>query len=134
MRAHALCRCVDSVGILDSVGISFLSSITYKIEQQICILPRNKSLKDILCLHGVEPESDCPELLQLRTMYANAIRAYRDVIAILDHVSTDREFEQAYERAEAARLLFIRARFNLLYHIQEHGCVAPAEEDAASAS
>jgi hypothetical protein len=26
------------------------------------------------------------------------------------------------------RLLFVRTRFNLLYHIQEHGCVVPAEE------
>ena len=66
-------------------------------------------------------------------MYDASIRAYQGLIAILEHVSTDREFEQAYERAEGARLLFVRTRFNLLYHIQEHGCVVPAEEEAATA-
>jgi len=41
-----------------------------------------------------------------------------------------REFEDAYERAEAERLKFVHARFYLRYHIQQHGCVVAT--DAAS--
>jgi hypothetical protein len=53
------------------------------------------------------------------------------MIAALGGVS-GREFEDAYERAEGTRLRFVRARFDLRYHIQEHGCVLV--EEAAGAS
>lgn len=44
------------------------------------------------------------------------------MLAALDNVSTIDEFEEAYERAEEVHLLFVRTRFDLLIHIQRHGC------------
>ena len=76
--------------------------------------------------------SGCDEERLLAAKYKAAIRAYRDMIAILGEVPGDRQFEDAYERAEGARQAFVHARFDHRYHIQEHGCV-PAEEEAATA-
>jgi hypothetical protein len=51
-----------------------------------------------------------------------------------DAVSTRREFEEAYERAEGVRVAFIRARFELRDHIERHGCAEIEPEKAAGAS
>ena len=77
------------------------------------------------------PTSECAQERTLRQRYDAALKAYREMIAALGGVS-GREFEDAYERAEGTRLRFVRARFDLRYHIQEHGCVLV--EEAAGAS
>jgi hypothetical protein len=77
------------------------------------------------------PTSKCAEERALRERYDAALKAYRKIVTALDGVS-GREFEDAYERAEGIHLLFVRARFDLRYHIQEHGCVVV--EEAAGAS
>jgi len=40
----------------------------------------------------------------------------------LDHASTHREFEEAHERAEGVRRLFVGARAELLEYMEHHGC------------
>ena len=76
------------------------------------------------------PASKCSEEWALRERYSAALEAYRKQVTTLNAVSTDAEFEDAYERAETERVLFVRARFLHRYHIQEHGCVV---EEAAGA-
>jgi hypothetical protein len=78
------------------------------------------------------PASECSEQPSLRERYNLAVRAYRQKIAILNGALTNAEFEDAYERAESERLIFVHARFYLRYHIQEHGCAVAA--DTASMS
>jgi hypothetical protein len=80
----------------------------------------------------MRPASECAEERALREMYNAAIKVYREQITALERTSTNAEFENAYERAEAERLIFVHARFIHRYHIQEHGCVAV--EGAACAS
>ena len=77
------------------------------------------------------PTSECAEERALRERYDAALKAYRETVVALSGAS-GREFEDAYERAEGTRLRFVRARFDLRYHIQEHGCVLV--EEAAGAS
>jgi len=55
------------------------------------------------------------------------------MVVALDGLSSH-EFAESYERAEGVRLLFVRARFHLENHIQEHGCMLAAKEEAAEAS
>lgn len=78
------------------------------------------------------PASECTEERALRERYNAAIKAYREQITALEGTSTNAEFEIAYERAEAERLIFVHARFLHRYHIQEHGCMLA--EEAAGAS
>jgi hypothetical protein len=78
------------------------------------------------------PTSECREERRLRERYNATIKAYRERLAALNGVSTNAEFEDAYEHAEIERLQFVRARFHLRYHIQDHGCVVA--EEAAGAS
>lgn len=70
------------------------------------------------------PPSDCSEQQKLQNRLNGLLFIYRDLLAALDDVSTHDEFEEAYERAEEVHLLFVRARFDLLIHIQQHGCAA----------
>ena len=66
--------------------------------------------------------SACVERERLRERYKAAIRAYRDMITVLDYVLSQREFEETYEVAEKARWEFVRARVALQGHVAEHGC------------
>jgi hypothetical protein len=77
------------------------------------------------------PSGECPEQQELRRQYLSALSAYRKMVPARDDVSTRREFEEAYERAEEGRMALIRARFNLRHHIQQHACAAieGTEED-----
>ena len=79
------------------------------------------------------PVSACPEQRILRRRYLAELRAYRQMVPALDAVSTRREFEEAYERAEGVRIAFIHARFELRDHIKRHGCAAIEAEEAAGA-
>ena len=76
--------------------------------------------------------SECPEERVLRDRYYAAVKAYGEKITALASVSTNEEFENAYELAEGARLQFVNARFHLRYHIQKHSCVALEESARAS--
>jgi hypothetical protein len=78
------------------------------------------------------PAAGCPEQQTLRERYLAALRVYRDMIPILDAASTPREFETAYEHAEAARWLFLRTRSDLYNHTQQHACAVVEELVAAS--
>ena len=78
------------------------------------------------------PASECDEERALRERYKAALNAYRERATAMSGLSTDAEFEDAYERAEAERVLFVQARFHHRYHIQQHGCVVV--ENAASTS
>jgi hypothetical protein len=44
------------------------------------------------------------------------------------------ELEEAYERAEGVRVVFIRARSELQDHIERHGCAPIEAQEAAGAS
>jgi hypothetical protein len=77
------------------------------------------------------PTSECAEERALRERYDAALKAYRETVVALSGAS-GREFEDAYERAEGIRLLFVHARFQHRYHIQEHGCVVVGEGAGAS--
>jgi len=80
------------------------------------------------------PTSECAEQKLLRERYNAALKAYWEMVTALDIVSNHSEFQEAYERAEGVRLLFVRTRIDLLHHIREHGCDLPQQEEAASAS
>jgi len=80
------------------------------------------------------PSAQCVEQRKLRRRYLAALRAYRQMVPALDDVSTRREFDLAYERAEGARVAFIRSRFELRDHLERHGCAAIEAEEAAGAS
>lgn len=54
--------------------------------------------------------------------YYAAIKAYQEMIAVLEDLSHPGEFEEAYARAEGVRFLFVRARNELEEHVREHGC------------
>ena len=77
--------------------------------------------------------SECVEQKLLRERYYAALRSYWEVLTALEGVSNYTEFVEAYERAEGVRLLFVRARLDLEDHIREHGCLAPANHEAAGA-
>ena len=68
--------------------------------------------------------AECPEQRKLRQRYVAALRAYREAVPTRDAVSTRREFDEAYERAEVVRLSYLSARFELCYHLERHGCAA----------
>jgi len=49
------------------------------------------------------------------------------MVTLLDTVSSYADFVETYELAEKARVLFDRARAELLKHVQEHGCEMASE-------
>jgi len=67
--------------------------------------------------------TSCAEEHRLRERYHIAIRAYREMMAALDKVSNQAEFEEVYERAEGVRLLFDVARKELGKHLLIHRCL-----------
>jgi hypothetical protein len=68
------------------------------------------------------PSSACLQQQILREQYLSALRAYRQMIPALDAVSTSRGFDEAFERAELVRLLFVAARNDLNNHVKKHSC------------
>jgi len=81
----------------------------------------------------MQASAECPEQRKLRQRYLAAVRAYRQMVPTLDAVSTRREFDEAYQRAEAVRLSYLRARFELRNHVERHGCAEIETEEAAGA-
>jgi len=75
--------------------------------------------------------TECSEQRKLRARYLAVLRAYGQTVPALDAASTSDAFEEAYERADVLRLLFVHARSDLDSHIREHGC-AVAKAAAAS--
>ena len=80
------------------------------------------------------PTSECAEQKLLRERYSATLKAYWEMVTALDSVSTHNEFQEAYERAEGIRLLFVRTRSDLVDHIREHGCDLPRQEEGVGAS
>jgi hypothetical protein len=64
----------------------------------------------------------CPEQQRLRDRYQTAIRAYKEMISALDGVSSHREFDEVYERAEGVRLFDV-AREEHRKHLLLDGCL-----------
>ena len=69
-----------------------------------------------------KPVFACSEQMRLRERQKALIAAYGDVVKVLDSVSSYGDFVETYERAEGVRLLFDRARAELLNHVRDHGC------------
>ena len=80
------------------------------------------------------PSAECVEQRGLRERYLAALRTYLEMVPALDTVSTPREFEEAYERAEGVRAVFIHAGLELRDHIERHGCAPIEAQESAGAS
>ena len=70
----------------------------------------------------MQPVPECSEKERLRRRCRAYLLAYWDMTNGLDHASTHREFEEAHERAEGVRRLFVGARAELLEYMEHHGC------------
>ena len=66
----------------------------------------------------MQPAPVCPECEILRSRYQADLRVYIDAAKFLD--SADR-FDEAYDRAERARIAFEAARERLNKHRADHG-------------
>jgi len=65
---------------------------------------------------------ECCEKERLRIRCRTYLLAYWEMTNRLGHASTHREFEEAHERAEGVRRLFVDARADLHKHMEHHGC------------
>ena len=70
----------------------------------------------------MQPLPECSEKERLRRRCRAYLLAYWEMMHRLDHVSTHGEFEEAHERAQGVRLLFLGARAELHSHMEQHGC------------
>ena len=75
-----------------------------------------------IALHCMQPVSECSEKERLRRRCRAYLLVYWETMHRLDLVSTHREFEEAHERAQGVRLLFLGARAELHSHMEQHGC------------
>jgi hypothetical protein len=80
------------------------------------------------------PSSECDVQRVLREKYNAALITYWEMVTALERASTSQDFQETFERAEGVRLLFAAARLDLENHIREHGCLIPAQEEAAGAA
>ena len=64
----------------------------------------------------------CVERKRLLRQYHGCLKAYSEMVAVLDEHVTYRDFARAYKRAERIRLQFERARAELHRHMEQHGC------------
>jgi hypothetical protein len=78
------------------------------------------------------PASECAEQRMLREKYKAALKTYWEMVPTLDIASTHLDFEEAYERAEGVRLLFARAKTELMDHIRQHGCEIAGEASSTA--
>ena len=102
-------------------GLRQPSHVDTSIRVLAFALKRSRHLRHLPGRSVMLPASECAEERALRERYKAALNAYREQVTAMSGLPTDAVFEDAYERAEAERVLFshhrvcgrLRSRSNL---------------------